>query len=171
MWLCPELTKFQSVLSEVINANAKIKKVCLQSSSQENVQHYFFYNRLMDHWHNAEIVQKQFYQMQSKLQLGGVVVRDSLYRFDTQAVKMCNDTSIVLSSYTYLLSSFTISSLNFWNNQAHKIHEEQLILSHFKISARTALVHTKLVPRTLLVALNYNPRLSSAPPSSLWDSV
>ena len=79
MRLFPELTQFQSVQSEVINA--KIKMVRLQSSSQQNVQHYFFYNRLMDHWHNAEIVQKQFYQMQSKVQPGEVVVRDSLYRF------------------------------------------------------------------------------------------
>ena len=79
MRLCPELTQFQSVLSEVINS--KIKTVRLQSSSQQNIQHYFFYNRLMDHWHNIEIVQKQLRQMQSKLQVGEKIILDSLYRF------------------------------------------------------------------------------------------
>ena len=96
MQLCPELTKFQSVLSEVINA--KVKTVRLQSSSQQNIQHYFFYNRLMDHWHNTEIVQKQFLQMQSEMEPGEVVVRDSLYRFVYARFKTYHDTSIVLSS-------------------------------------------------------------------------
>ena len=58
MRLCPELSPFQSVMSEVINS--KIKKVRLQSSSQQNLQHYFFYNKLMDYWHNTDTVQKQY---------------------------------------------------------------------------------------------------------------
>ena len=79
MRLCPELTKFQSVLSEVINS--KIRMVHLLSSSQQNSQHYFFYNRLMDYWHNIGIVQKQLHQKQSRLLAGEVIVRDSLYQF------------------------------------------------------------------------------------------
>ena len=79
MRLCPELTKFQSVTSEVINS--KIKSTRLQSSSQQNMTHYFFYNRLMDHWHIIAIVRKQLVQIQSKLQPGETVVRDVLYRF------------------------------------------------------------------------------------------
>ena len=62
MRLFPELVQYQSVTSEVINA--KIKAVRLQSSSQQNTTHYFFYNRLMDHWHNRAIVTKQLLQLQ-----------------------------------------------------------------------------------------------------------
>ena len=57
MRLCPELVQCQSVTSEVINT--KIKAVRLQSSSQQNTTHYYFYNRLMDHWHNMAIVRRQ----------------------------------------------------------------------------------------------------------------
>ena len=79
MRLCPEVTQYQSVVSEVINS--KIKTVRLQSSSQQNMHHYFFYNRLMDYWHNKSIVQKQLLQMKLKLQPGETVIRDRLYRF------------------------------------------------------------------------------------------
>ena len=61
---CPELLNFQSVTSEVINS--RIKTTRLKSSSQQNLTHYFFYNRLMDHWHNISIVSKQLQQMQAK---------------------------------------------------------------------------------------------------------
>jgi len=99
MRLCPELTQFQSVLSEVINS--KIKTIRLQSSSQQNIQHYFFYNRLMDHWHNIEIVQKQLCQMQSKLQVGekifgipyiALCMQDvkSMYPLGYTSIKYCN---------------------------------------------------------------------------------
>ena len=79
MRLCPELTQYQSVVSEVINA--KIKSVRLQSSSQQNVHHYYFYNRLMDYWHNLDIVQKQILQLKKHEQESEVIVRDSLQRF------------------------------------------------------------------------------------------
>ena len=45
--LCPELISFQSITSEVLNS--KIKSTRFQSSNQQNLHHYFFYNRLMDH--------------------------------------------------------------------------------------------------------------------------
>ena len=61
---CPELLNFQSVTSEVINS--RIKTTRLKCSSQQNLTHYFFYNRLMDHWDNVSIVSKQFQQMQAK---------------------------------------------------------------------------------------------------------
>ena len=76
---CPELLSFQSVTSEVINS--WIKSIRLKSSSQQNFAHYFFYNRLMDHWHNISIVSKQLKQMQDKARNGGVIVRDKLHRF------------------------------------------------------------------------------------------
>lgn len=50
---CPELLRFQSVTSEVINS--LIKSFGLKSSSQQNFAHYFFYNRLMDHWHISNV--------------------------------------------------------------------------------------------------------------------
>jgi len=59
---CPELLNFQSVTSEVINS--RIKTTRLKSSSQQNLTHYFFYSRLMVHWHNVSIVSKQLQQMQ-----------------------------------------------------------------------------------------------------------
>ena len=79
MRLCPELTQFQSVTSEVINA--KIKSTRLQSSSQQNIYHYYSYNRLMDHWHNLKIVQKQLAQMKTGMKAGETVARDELYHF------------------------------------------------------------------------------------------
>ena len=48
--LCPELVSFQSITSEVLKS--KIKSTRLQSSNQQNLHHYFFYNRLMDCWSN-----------------------------------------------------------------------------------------------------------------------
>lgn len=51
---CAELKEYKSVLSEVINSKIKTKR--LQSSSQQNLVHYFTYNRLMDYWHNRKIV-------------------------------------------------------------------------------------------------------------------
>ena len=79
MQWCPELLQFQSVTSEVINS--RIKSTRLQSSSQQNIYHYYFYNRLMDYWHNLTIVQKQLITMEKKRKPGEVIVRDSLYRF------------------------------------------------------------------------------------------
>ncbi len=76
---CPELVQYQSVTSEVINS--KIKSIRLQSSSQQNIYHYFFYNRLMDHWHNRDIIQKQFNAMKACLRPGEVIVRDHYHRF------------------------------------------------------------------------------------------
>ena len=73
MRLCPELNQFQSVTSEVINS--KIKSTRLQSSSQQNMVHYFLYNRLMDYWHNIEIVNKQLQEMKLRLQPGEHIVR------------------------------------------------------------------------------------------------
>ena len=86
MRLCPEVTQYQSVVSEVINS--KIKTVRLQSSSQQNMQHYFFYNRLIDYWHNKTIIQKQLQQMKVKLQQGEIIVRDRLHRF-VYACSLC----------------------------------------------------------------------------------
>ena len=83
MRLCPELNQFQSVTSEVINS--KIKSTRLQSSSQQNMVHYFLYNRLMDYWHNIEIVNKQLQEMKSRLQ-PGEHVRDSILRLDMHAL-------------------------------------------------------------------------------------
>ena len=54
MDLCPELREYESVTSEVINC--KIKSVRLQSSNQQNMAHYFIYNRLQDYWHNRNLV-------------------------------------------------------------------------------------------------------------------
>jgi len=66
MRLCPELLQYKSVTSEVINS--KIKSTRLQSSSQQNIYHYFFYNRLMDYWH-MKIVNKQLGKMAVRLDL------------------------------------------------------------------------------------------------------
>ena len=76
---CPELTQYQSVTSEVINS--KIKSTRLQSSCQQNTTHYFFYNRLMDYWHNMNIVNKQLRTMQAQAKSGEKIIRDSLHRF------------------------------------------------------------------------------------------
>ncbi len=57
MDLCPELRPIQSVTSEVLNS--KIKSTRLQSSNQQNLVHYFIYNRLMDHWNNCSIAERQ----------------------------------------------------------------------------------------------------------------
>lgn len=53
----------------------------MQSSSQQNIYHYFCYNRLMDYWHNVNIVNKQLGKMVSKARSGEVVTRDRFYRF------------------------------------------------------------------------------------------
>ena len=79
MNLCPQLKTYKSVTSEVINS--KIKATRLQSSNQQNIFHYFIYNRLMDYFHNIGIVQKQHSTLSSRAQCGEKVVRDSLYRF------------------------------------------------------------------------------------------
>jgi len=68
---CPELLSCQSVTSKVINS--WIKSIRLKSSSQQNFAHYFFYNRLMDHWHNISIVSKQLKHMQNKVKDGEVM--------------------------------------------------------------------------------------------------
>ena len=77
--LCPELVGFQSITSEVLNS--KIKTTRLQSSNQQNLHHYFFYNRLMDHWNNLQIVHKQWLQMQRRAEPGETVGRDVYHRF------------------------------------------------------------------------------------------
>ena len=79
MDLCPELSQYKSVTSEVINS--KIKSTRLQSSSQQNTIHYFIYNRLMDYWHNRNIVDKQYRTMLLKIHPGETVIRDHLHRF------------------------------------------------------------------------------------------
>ena len=61
MDLCPQLKTYKSVTSEVINS--KIRATRLQSSNQQNIYHYFIYNRLMDYYHNKAIVQKQHQAM------------------------------------------------------------------------------------------------------------
>jgi len=76
---CPELLSFRYVTSEVINS--WIKSIRLKSSSQQNFAHYFFYNGLMDHWHNISIVSKQLKHMQNKVKDGEAFVRDKLHRF------------------------------------------------------------------------------------------
>lgn len=77
--LCPELKPYQSVTSEVINS--KIKSTRLQSSNQQNLVHYFIYNRLMDYWHNRTIVDKQYTAMMARMQPGESIIRDKLHRF------------------------------------------------------------------------------------------
>lgn len=77
--LCPELKSFQSITSEVINS--RIKSVQLKSSSQQNLRHYFIYNRLMDYWRNITIVQKQYQQMALRCTEGEYKTRDPLHRF------------------------------------------------------------------------------------------
>ena len=56
MDLCPQLKTYKSVTSEVINS--EIRATWLQSN-QQNIYHYFIYNRLMDYYHNKVIVQKR----------------------------------------------------------------------------------------------------------------
>ena len=58
--LCPELKKYQTGTSEVINS--KIKSTRLQSSNQQNLLHYFLYNRLMDYWHNMNMQRQHLKQ-------------------------------------------------------------------------------------------------------------
>ena len=79
MNLCPQLTTYKSVTSEVINS--KIRTTRLQSSNQQNIFHYFIYNRLMDYFHNMAIVKKQYNAMVSRARCGEEVTRDYLYRF------------------------------------------------------------------------------------------
>ena len=77
--LCPELREYKSVTSEVINS--KIKSTRLQSSNQQNLAHYFIYNRLMDYWHNRNIVDKQYKAMASNMCPGETIIRDHSHRF------------------------------------------------------------------------------------------
>ena len=42
------------------------------------MQHYFFYNRLMDYWHNKTIITKQLQQMKAKARLLFVTVYTAL---------------------------------------------------------------------------------------------
>ena len=77
--LCPELKHNQTVTSEVINS--KIKSTRLQSSNQQNLLHYFLYNRLMDYWHNRSVVEKQRENLQKSAKPGETVVRDMFHRF------------------------------------------------------------------------------------------
>ena len=79
MRLCPELRDYQSVTSEVINA--KIKSIRLKSSSQQNALHYFFYNRLMDYFHNMDIIQQQYAEVEKSLRNDEEIARDDLMRF------------------------------------------------------------------------------------------
>ena len=79
MNLCPQLTTYKSVTSEVITS--KIKATRIQCSNQQNIYHYFIYNRLMDYFHNVKIVQKQYRAMASRVQPGETVTRDYLHRF------------------------------------------------------------------------------------------
>ncbi len=69
---------------------SRIKSVWLQSSSQQNPAHYFFYNRLMDYWHNLAIVSGQYRSSHAKLQKGEIIVRDSLHRL-VYVCKMCHN--------------------------------------------------------------------------------
>ncbi len=80
---CFELKTYKSVLSEVINS--KIKSTRLQSSSQQNLFHYFSYNRLMDYWHNRVIVDKQFNSMLKTKKDNEIIARDYLHRFIYQS--------------------------------------------------------------------------------------
>ena len=77
MDLCPELKQYKSVTSEVINS--KIKSVRYQSSSQQNIVHYILYNRLMDYWHNRNIIDKQYQTMLLHAHPGETVTRDELW--------------------------------------------------------------------------------------------
>ena len=77
--LCPELVSVQTITSEVLNS--KIKSTRLQSSNQQNLHHYFYYNRLMDYWNNLQIVNKQWLQMQRKAKPGEAIARDKFLRF------------------------------------------------------------------------------------------
>lgn len=75
MNLCPQLTTYRSVTSEV---NSKIRATRLQSSNQQNSYHYSYlqqtYGLLPQHG-NA-IVQKQCQIMASRAQYGEEVTRD-----------------------------------------------------------------------------------------------
>ena len=77
--ICPQLNTVQSVTSEVLNS--LIKSTRLQSSSQQNIVHYFIYNRLMDYWHNQDIVWQQKTKMLKHAKEGETVMRDKLHRF------------------------------------------------------------------------------------------
>ena len=87
MKLCPQLTTYRSVTSEVINS--KIKSTRLQSSNQQNLYHYFIYNRLMDYFHNRDIVQQQYNAMKSKAQKGETISRDCPHRLIYKKNKVC----------------------------------------------------------------------------------
>ena len=83
--------------SEVINS--KIKSVRLQSSSQQNLLHYFLYNRLMDYWHNMKIVKKQKERLEKNAKSGEVVVRDQHHRF----VYSCNNMHVSCVLYSVIM--------------------------------------------------------------------
>ena len=77
--LCPDLKKYRSVTSEIINS--RIKSTHLKASSQQNFKHYVLYNRLMDYWRNRDIIQKQYNLMVSQCNNDEYVTRDHLHRF------------------------------------------------------------------------------------------
>jgi len=52
----------------------------LQSSSQQNIYHYF-YNRLMEHWHNLKVVNKQLTCMKGGMKPRETIARDELHPF------------------------------------------------------------------------------------------
>ena len=91
MDLCPELKQYKSVTSEVINS--KIKSVRLQNSIKQNIVHYFLYNRLMDYWHNRNIIDKQYQTMLVHAHPGETVTRDDLHHF-----MYINITDIILAA-------------------------------------------------------------------------
>ena len=77
--LCPELVGFQSATSEVLNS--KIKQHDCSQATNKIFTTTFFYNRLMDHWNNLQIVHKQWLQMQRRAEPGETVGRDVYHRF------------------------------------------------------------------------------------------
>ena len=94
MNLCPELRTYRSVTSEVINS--KIKAIRLQSSSQQNLFHYFIYNRLMDYFHNCVIVNKQYKSMLSNAKENEFVTRSFTLFY------LCQITKVIMSlPYSY----------------------------------------------------------------------
>ena len=43
--------------------------------------HYFFYNRLMDYFHNMDIIQQQYVEVEKSLRNDEEIARDDLMRF------------------------------------------------------------------------------------------
>ncbi len=114
MDLCPELMPFQSVTSEVLNS--KIKSTRLQSSNQQNLVHYFIYNRLMDHWSNCSIIDRQRTKMTKATKPGETVARDSYLRFVyvcTRCSKSGHSTFLYLSFDLRLFMPVIVSYATF----------------------------------------------------------